>query len=42
LKELKMTVRGTENFERVLPGKAGCFSKRRVVRSVSDVEESTD
>jgi hypothetical protein len=37
-----MTVRGTENFEGVLPGKAGCFSKRRVVGSVSDVERSTD
>jgi len=37
-----MAVRGTENFEKVLPGKAECFSKRRDVRSVSDVERSTD
>jgi len=26
---LRMAVRGTENFERVLLGKARCFSKRR-------------
>ena len=37
-----MTVRGTENFEGVLPGKAECFSKRRDGRSVRNVEESTD
>ena len=37
-----MAVRGTENFEKVLPGKAECFSKRRDVGSVSNVERSTD
>ena len=37
-----MAVRGTENFERVLPGKAECFSKRRDSRSVSNVKELTD
>ena len=37
-----MAVRGTEDFEKVLPGKAENFSKRRDVRSVSNVEESTD
>jgi hypothetical protein len=37
-----MAVRGTENFERELPGKAECFSKRRDSRSVSNVKESTD
>jgi|HubBroStandDraft_1064217.scaffolds.fasta_scaffold96089_1 hypothetical protein len=36
-----MAVMGTENFERVLPGKAECFSKRRDGKSVSDVEKST-
>jgi hypothetical protein len=37
-----MAVMGTENFERVLSGKAECFSKRRDGKSVSDVEKSTD